>query len=177
MSVFLDRKMAFDTVDHNIVHEKCKLYGIRGNIYRWFMSYITEISQYVEYNNCKSEKKNLTHGVQQGSSMGPLLFIIYIKDFSRTSDILFSILFSNDTNVFFEGTNFDYICEILNNELEKVNIWSNANKLTVNVKKAHYMMFHRKRINHNHNIKIYINKNSIDRANNTKFLGIRIDSN
>ena len=66
MGVFLDIKKAFDTVDHNILLEKLKLYGIRGNILRWFKSYLTEISQYVEYNNCKSEKKFRTHGVPQG---------------------------------------------------------------------------------------------------------------
>ena len=111
------------------------VYGIRGNILRWFKSYLTERSQYVEYNNCISEKKFLTHGVPQGSILVPLLLIyIYMNDFSRSSDILFSILFA-DTSVLIEGTHFDYICEVLNNELEKVHIWLNANKLTINLKK------------------------------------------
>ena len=139
-------------------------------------SYLTERSQYVEYNNCQSEKKLITHGVPQGSILGPLLFIIYMNDFSRSSDILFSILFADDTSVFIEGTHFDYICEVLNNELEKVNIWLNANKLTINVKKTHYMMFHRTRIKHGHNITMYINKNPIERKSSTKFLGIIIDN-
>ena len=99
--------------------KKLKLYGIRGNILRLFKSYLTEISQYVEYNHYKSEKKFPTHGVPQGSLLGPLLFIIYMNYFSRSSDILFSILFVDDTSVFFEGTHFENICEALNNELEK----------------------------------------------------------
>ena len=85
-----------------------------------------------------------------------------MNDFSRSSDILFSILFADDTSVFIEGTHFDYICEVLNNELEKVNIWLNANKLT--------------RIKHGHNITMYINKNPIERKSSTQFLGIIIDN-
>ena len=60
--------------------------------------------------------------VPQSSILGLLLFIIYMNYFSRSSDILFSILYGDDTSVFIEGTHFDYICEVLNNELEKVNI-------------------------------------------------------
>ena len=66
--------------------------------------------------------------------------------------------------------------QILNTELEKVNMWLKANKLTINIKKTHYMMFHRTRIKHNTNIKIVIDNNIVDHINNTKFLGVIIDS-
>ena len=117
--MFLDLKKAFDTVDHGILLEKLYLYGIRGNIYRWFESYLTNRSQFVEYNNVKSKTENITHGVPQGSILGPLLFIIYMNDFSRSSELLFSILFADDTCVFIEGTSFQDISNILNKELEK----------------------------------------------------------
>ena len=98
-----------------------------------------------------------------------------MNDFSRSSDILFSILFADDTSVFIEGTHFDYICEVLLN-YKKVNIWLNANKLTLNVKKTHYMMFHQTRIKHGNNITMYIKKNPIEHKSSTKFLGIIIDN-
>ena len=93
-----------------------------------------------------------------------------MNDFSRSSDLLFSILFADDTSVFIEGTNFTNISQILNTELENVNIWLKANTLTVNIKKTHYMMFHRTRIKLNTKFKILINNNIIDHTNNTKFL-------
>ena len=65
----------------------------------WFESYLTYRSKYVEYNNVKSKTENISHGVPQGSILGPLLFIIYMNDFSRSSELLFSILFADDTSV------------------------------------------------------------------------------
>ena len=117
VGVFLDLKRAFDTVDHSILLNKLYLYGIRGNIYNWFKSYLTNRCQYVEYNNVKSKTEIITHGVPQGSILGPLLFIIYMNDFSRSSELLFSILFADDTSVFIEGTCLNDISEILNTEL------------------------------------------------------------
>ena len=68
---------------------------------------------------------------------------------SRSSDLLFSILFADDTSVFIEGTIYDKVIDIVNKELELINVWLRANKLTLNIKKTHYMMFHRTRIKYN----------------------------
>ena len=57
VGVFLDLKKAFDTVDHDILLNKLDRYGIKANILSWFRSYISNRSQYVEYNNQKSETK------------------------------------------------------------------------------------------------------------------------
>ena len=124
VGVLFTLKSPFDTVDHNILLAKLKQYGIRGNIHSWFDSYLSNRKQYVEYNNLKSDAKTITHGVPQGSILGPLLFIIYMNDFSRSSDLLFSILFADDILVLIEGTNFENISTILNIELENVNMWS-----------------------------------------------------
>ena len=68
--------------------------------------------------------------------MGPLLFILNVNDFSRSSDLLFSILFADDKSVYIEGHSYAEVIEILNNELLKVSDWLMANKLTINLEKS-----------------------------------------
>ena len=112
------------------------------------MYFYTNIVYYYYYNGYDSDKKTITHEVPRGSILGSLLLILYINDFSRRSDLLFSILFADDRNIFIEGTNHDKVIDIVNNELERINKWLRANKLSINIKKTHNMMFHRTRIKH-----------------------------
>ena len=69
-----------------------------------------------------------------------------MNDFSRASDLLFSILFADDTTVLIEGQNYNNIIFTLNTELQKLDVWLQANKLILNTAKTHYMVFHRARI-------------------------------
>ena len=74
------------------------------------------------------------------------MFILNVNDFARSSDLLFSILFADDTCVFIEGHLYAEVIEIIKNELLKVSDWLMANKLTINLEKCHYMIFHRSRL-------------------------------
>ena len=67
-----------------------------------YLHYLTNRSQFVSYNNVKSEIKFVTHGVPQGSILhvGPLFFIVFMNDVYRASHLLFLILFADDTSVF-----------------------------------------------------------------------------
>ena len=106
-------------MDHNTLLQKLEKYDIKGKILNWFKSYLSCRKQYVLYNNCKPDIQLITHGVPQGSILGPLLFILYIDDFSRVSELLFSIIFADDTSVFIEGTHYEQVISILNKELKK----------------------------------------------------------
>ena len=110
----------------------------------------------------------------QGSILGPLLFILCINDLTNVSDDLFPILFADDTSVYIEADKESDLIKTLNEELAKLNIWLNANKLTINIAKCHYMVFHRGRKKSNICSSI-LNSVSLERVQCTKFLGIIID--
>ena len=94
--------------------------------------------------------------------------------FSKSSQLLFSILFADDTTVLLEGKEYEGLIMALNNELHKVSTWLNANKLLINTKKTHFMVSHRSRIKTN-DVNVIMQQNIIERVNSTKFLGLIID--
>ena len=103
ISVFIDLKKAFDTVDHNILLSKLQSYGVRGLALEWIKSYLSNRRQCVCYNNSNAEFKEIKCGVPQGSILAPLLFILYINDMCDVSKLLHVILFADDTKYFLPG--------------------------------------------------------------------------
>lgn len=174
--IFLDLSKAFDTVNHSILITKLQHYGIRGITLEWFKNYLTNRNQIVKLNNTLSTKEKITCGVPQGSVLGPLLFLIYMNDIHKCSEILSFILFADDTNVFFSDTNIKVLNHTLNDELKKVSKWLEANKLTLNIKKTQVILFKTKNKKTEEPLKIKINDKEIKQVDSTKFLGINIDS-
>ena len=93
----------------------------------------------------------------------------------REAPTFYSLFYSQTTSFFIERTNYDKVIDIVNKELELINIWLRANTLTVNIKKTHYMMFHRTRIKYNLR-DIIINGKNVAYTKNTKFIGVIIDN-
>ena len=139
VGVFIDLKKAFDTVDHNILVKKLEYYCIRGIANKWGCSYFENRCQYVCINDTNSEQLNASCGVPQGYILGPALFILYVNDMCNVSTTLKSILFADDTNIFHTGDDLKKVCETISHELDKLNRWFRANKLSLNVSKTNFM--------------------------------------
>ena len=121
--IFLDLSKAFDSVNHLILLEKLDHYGVRGLTRSWFTSYLSERKQFVSLGNINSEVWNISCGVPQGSVLGPLLFLLYLNDFHKSSKILEFHLFADDANLFYTNNNLQELEEKVNKELIHVPNW------------------------------------------------------
>ena len=84
-------------MNHKILLDKLKYYGVRGIINNWFKSFLEHRFQYTNIKECSSGKLLITHGVPQGSILGPLLFLLYINDLHNAMVHRSVLHFADDT--------------------------------------------------------------------------------
>ena len=96
ITLLIDLKKAFDTIDHRILPRKLYSYGIRGSMLKWMESYLPDRSQYVVFDGKVSQTRGVKCGVPQGSILGPLLFIIIVNDICNVSPMPLQILYADD---------------------------------------------------------------------------------
>ena len=110
-------------------------------------SYLNDRYQRVLINNTNSknyfsEWEKTKSGVPHGSTVCPLLFLLYINDLPGSiNNLSKSTLFADDTNITFTHTNLTEFKEEINKVFEKIIIWFQNNLLSLNLNKTYYMQF------------------------------------
>ena len=97
--VFIDLKKAFDTVDHDILCKKLKLYGVYQLELSWLGSYLSNRKQFCRVNGVDSNVGEIEVGVPLGSCLGPLLFLNYINDLPQTVQASSVTMYADDTSL------------------------------------------------------------------------------
>ena len=138
--IFIDLKKAFDTVDHEILLEKLKMYGVNGLEHDWFTSYLDNRKQFCRINGSSSDVKGINCGVPQGSCLGPLLFLIYINDLPFSLQKSHVSMYADDTTISISSKSIGDLQNDLNLDLLKLQDWLHANKLSLNVVKRNRLL-------------------------------------
>lgn len=178
--IFCDLQKAFDCIDHNILLTKLEFYGIRGVTYKFIKSYLQGRYQRVVLNNYSSHSCShwgaVTHGVPQGSILGPLLFLLYINDLPQITNVNSKlVLFADDTSVIITNPDPLNYRTNLNKITHDIKEWFETNILSLNLDKTHYMQFMAKN-NPPDDFDIMHGSKKITMVKNTKFLGLTLDS-
>ena len=143
--IYLDFARAFDSVDHSVMLQKLKRYGVEGGTLARFTDHLNGRSQRVILDGVASQWAPVTSGVPQGSLLGPVLFVLFINDLPGVlPEGNQSALFADDTKVFSSissVTDFERLQQALTN----LHSWSHDNNIPFNASKCKVLTITRKK--------------------------------
>ena len=137
-------------VNHDILLTKLKFYGITGRTFKLIKTYLQGRYQREilndNYSTSTSDWGEITHGVPQGSILGPLLFLLCINDLPHSINKKNKIvLFADDTSLIISNCNPIKFRENIITILWHIHEWFNANLIALNWEKTHFMHFTKKK--------------------------------
>ena len=138
--VYFDIAKAFDTVSHSKLLYKLRCIGFSNEIIDWIETYLQDRTFRVRVNNCYSTPAYVSSGVPQGSTLGPLLFIIYINDLAQCVKSSSMLLFADDCKLIHQiRTHEDSVS--LQLDIDAVVNWYSEWQLALNVDKSCVLCF------------------------------------
>lgn len=176
---FIDLKKAFDTVSYPVLFQKMASVGIQGNEMKWFEDYLDNRLQAVKANGVQSGWVRVWCGVPQASSLGPLLFLLYIYDIGQYIDCRY-LLFADDTVLYSSDQDFGKATTELQRNLDVLSLWTRGSALTINAKKSKTMSV----IPYNNQKKkecllanrvLHLGNDPLEEVATYKYLGVHID--
>ena len=136
MIILYDLSAAFNTVPHQILIEKLRLYGFCQLSLKWMKSYLSNRKQFVEVSGKRSSEQEMNIGTPQGSRLSPLLFIILMADLDLWTENSNLSNFADDTQSIIVSDDRKNLLETAAIEANSVISFFNSNGLVNNADKA-----------------------------------------
>ena len=167
----IDTPKAFDGVEHGRVLDKLGWHGIEQT---WFAAWLRDRHQKVKGG---TDSEPITHGVVQGSILGPVLFLLFTNDLTQHLPGTKIIMYADDTQFFdFDSTkNTDELKTRVENTLSTALHWFTRNRLKINLNKSEMVIFQSKRIRDNPNFSISFDTETSYPSQSAKLLGVFLD--
>ena len=127
-------------IRHDILIDKLENVGIRGSTLSWFSAYLNGRKQKTVINKTMSHSLPVRYGVPQGSSLGPILFLIYINDFKNVFKRKEISIFADDTLLVFESKDLQKLEQKVNKRLDSHDIFLKENGIQLNENKTQWML-------------------------------------
>ena len=106
-----------------------------------------------------------------GISSWPLIISVN-NDLPNISKVLNFYLFADDTNIYYESNSLNELEKTINKELSKLYLWLNVNRLSLNIDKTNFIIFHQFNKSSKQNVTIKINKKALNEKECIKYLGV-----
>jgi hypothetical protein len=178
--LFCDLTKAFNCVSHELLISEVEFFGVNGSVLNWLKSYLYNRKQRVLLQldsspNILSDWETVSHGVPQGSVLGPLLFNVYINDFpSIMGKVSHTILFTDDTNILVSSNNHTELNTKLNKVFCCISEWFRNNQLILNLNKTELIKFISSKSS-TYRLHVSYDNQALTVSKNIKFLGVYLD--
>ena len=170
----IDTSKAFDSVQHGRLLEKMGWYGVDTH---WFSNWLRDRHQRVRGGSL--ETAPITHGVVQGSILGPVLFLLFTNDLTSFLKDTKMVLYADDVQ-FIHGSDPHHIeaLEIeISRTLSEAQRWFTENSLKINPQKTELVLISTRQRKIKHEFKVYFGDATLRPTSNAKILGFILDSN
>ena len=173
-----DLSKAFDTINHNLLLKKLYAYGNRGSELSWFTDYLMQTSGEEDENGANgvtSEWAGVSMGVPQGSTVGLLLFLIFMNNLPDVEECTIN-LYADDTTIYSADVNPVMLSSRVESDLRRAADWISSNGRRMNVAKTQLMVFSRRgRRDEANSVQVKVGNNELKIAC-MRYIGVEIDN-
>ena len=173
---FFDYAKAYDKVWRDGLMDKMIDMGIPRRFLQYVKSFLSQRKTRVEVNNTMSKRFLLKEGLPQGSSISPILFLIFINDLDVDLDIdTIASLFADDTSAWRKDGKIRGSDRVLmQEEIDKIVEWADRWKMKINTSKTKTMVISSAKGDRDWNPELSTKEDQIEPVQDYRFLGVTI---